>query len=90
MPASPLEGGLGTRTMSSGSLVIVDKADSSTEHETQPPPPSVSQTGELPQEIEVCCHPLLSEGTSASSSNGWGCGKSALHIRNAFRSYPPS
>lgn len=53
--ASPLESGIGTRTMSSGSLVIVDKADSSAEHETGPQPASVSQTaGEIPQEIEVC------------------------------------
>ncbi|CAL5220186.1 g2158 [Coccomyxa viridis] len=52
MPASPLEGGSGTRHMSSGSLTAVDKAEKSTEPKTQPPPASVSQTGELPQEIK--------------------------------------
>ena len=41
--------------MSSGSLVIVDKAEPGTEHETRPQPASVSQTaGDLPQEVEVC------------------------------------
>ena len=39
--------------MSSGSLTAVDKAEKSTEPKTQPPPASVSQTGELPQEIKV-------------------------------------
>ena len=62
--ASPLEGGIGTRTMSSGSLVIVDKADPSAEHETRPQPASVSQTaGELPQEVEVrSCLSLIVTG----------------------------
>ena len=58
MIASPLESSLpgssgAVRTASVGSLVLIDVAEGSAEHSTQAMPPSVSQTGEASQEVQV-------------------------------------
>ena len=58
MLASPLEGSSpgssgAVRTVSVGSLVLVDAAEGSAEHSVEPMPPSVSQAGEASQEVQV-------------------------------------
>ena len=58
MMASPLEGSSpgssgAVRTASVGSLVLVDAGENSAERSVEPMPPSVSQTGEASQEVQV-------------------------------------
>lgn len=55
VPASPLEDSAVARSVSVGSLVLVDQAESSSERKSQQLLTSMSQTGEASQEVRVGC-----------------------------------
>lgn len=59
MPASPLEEPAYARSMSVGSLVLVDKAESSSGQKTQPMPAPASETGEASEEVKVLSSPIV-------------------------------
>jgi hypothetical protein len=58
VPASPLEDSGMARSVSVGSLVFVDQAQSSSEREPQQSLACTSQAGEASQGVKVGCQPL--------------------------------
>ena len=89
MMASPLEssspGSSGAvRSASVGSLVLVDAGEGSAEHSVEPMPPSVSQTGEASQEVQVRRSSVIDSPRRLnepwSDHSSWHPAHTALHL----------